>query len=235
MNVGGPNISGGESHGLHGRLSHTPATEVNTRCFWDENGKYVQEISGHLLISRIFGKNIEMIRTIRSVMGENTITLEDEVINNGFNRTPLMMLYHINLGWPLVDENSRIETVPHRVTPQNDVAAADYPEWPRLSAPEPAFSEQVFYHEIPGDENGMSSAALYNPDLGMRLTVSCRRKELPYLIQWKQMGQGEYVLGLEPANCFPEGQAAMLKKDMLQYLQPGGRIKTLVKISIEQE
>ena len=40
MNVGGPNASGGEEHGLHGRLSHTPAGQVNAKAAWDEDGVY---------------------------------------------------------------------------------------------------------------------------------------------------------------------------------------------------
>ena len=38
----------------------------------------------------------------------NNIEIIDTVTNHGFDLTPHMLLYHINLGWPLVDEGSRL-------------------------------------------------------------------------------------------------------------------------------
>ncbi|MBR2373920.1 MAG: DUF4432 family protein, partial [Lentisphaeria bacterium] len=50
----------------------------------------------------------------------------------------------------------------------------------------------------------------------------------------KQLGQGEYVCGLEPANCFPEGQAAMMKRGILKKLQPGETSSSYVKVSFQE-
>lgn len=234
MNVGGPNCSGGESHGLHGRLSHTPAGEVNSRCFWNDRGEYVLEAEGHIRVSRVFGKNLALVRRISTVSGSSTVTIEDTVENEGFRSTPLMQLYHMNFGWPLVDDGSVLEAVSHKVIPQNDIAAAGLGEWNRMTEPEPGFVEQVFYHDIPAGEDGMAAIRLRNQKLGLMLEVSYRTRELPWLVQWKQMGQGEYVLGLEPANCFPEGQAAMIKRGMLRTLAPGERVSTLFRISLSE-
>ena len=57
---------------------------------------------------------------------------------------------------------------------------------------------------------------MINPDNRLKLTVSYRTAELPYLAQWKMMGRGEYVMGLEPANCFPEGQENFEKRGLLK-------------------
>ena len=235
MNVGGPNVSGGESHGLHGRLSHTPAGQVNSHAGWTEDGKYSLELEGEVRVSRVFSKNIFMIRKIKTSYGDNSIIIEDIVENQGFRPTPFMLLYHMNLGWPLVDEGCYLEAVPHRAIPQNSIAAADFPEWSKVSAPEANYSEQLFYHEIPANENGLAEIILHNPKLKLAAKIEYEVAQLPYLVQWKMMGQGEYVLGLEPANCFPEGQEQMAKKGMLKILKPGEVSKSYLRFSIIEE
>jgi len=67
------------------------------------------------------------------------------------------------------------------------------------------------------------------------MKLEYRRAELPYLIQWRQFGCGEYVLGLEPGNCFPEGQSAMEHKGMLRRLEPGESVSTFVRVTLTQE
>ena len=231
-NVGGPNSAGGEEHGLHGRLSHIPAEEVNSRAFWRDDEHYVFELCGRVRHSRVFGENLLLTRRISCVRGENTITVEDEVENQGFAPAPFMLLYHMNFGWPLVCEKSELDAVEHRVTPQNVHAAEAVTVWNRVLAPREGFAEQVLYHEIPADADGMAAMTLRNPELGIALKLEYRTAELPYLIQWRQFGCGEYVLGLEPGNCFPEGQAMMDKKGMLRHLNPGEKTHTLLRVSL---
>ena len=48
------------------------------------------------------------------------------------------------------------------------------------------------------------------------------------------MGQGEYVVGLEPANCFPEGQEKIARMGLLRQLAPGETVETLVKLAVEE-
>lgn len=232
-NVGGPCECNGESHGLHGRLSHIPATEVNTCASWDENGHYTLTVTGKVVQSRVFGENLTLTRKISCTAGVNTVTIEDSVENTGYNETPFMLLYHMNFGWPLVNENSFLSAPDHTVTPQGEVAAAGLNEWEKMQLPTAGFAEQVFYHDLPADENGMSQISLINPDGKIKLTVACRKAELPNLVQWKQMGKGEYVLGLEPANCLPENQNNNREKGTLKTIAPGEIVNHKVTVSLE--
>lgn len=229
-NVGGPGTANGEAHGLHGRLSHTPADAVNGTAGWNEAGQYTLEIAGVMSQGRVFGENLKLTRRITTAFGENAITVRDTVENCGFARTPCMLLYHINLGWPLVDTDAVFESVPHKVIPRDDHAAKGLAEWMKILPPTPNFAEQVFYHEIPAGEDGIASMVLRNRKLSAR--VSYRVAELPWLVQWKMMGQGEYVTGLEPANCFPEGQARMAERGLLRHLAPGESFETFLQIAL---
>ena len=61
-----------------------------------------------------------------------------------------------------------------------------------------------------------------NPALGLALVISYDQASLPHLFQWKMMGQGAYVLGIEPANSSAiEGRAAARERDDLPHLAPG--------------
>lgn len=233
-NVGGPNNAGGEEHGLHGRLSHTPAEEVNSAAFWDGD-RYVFEVSGRVRHSRVFGENLLLSRRIRMVRGENAIAVEDTVENQGFGTSPLMLLYHMNFGWPLVSEESVLEAVEHKITPQNVHASEAVATWNRILPPREGFAEQVLYHEIPAAADGFSAVTLSNPELKLRMKLEYRSAELPYLVQWRQFGCGEYVLGLEPGNCVPEGQSAVDQKGLLRRLAPGEKVCTSLRITLSGE
>lgn len=232
LNVGGPNTCQNEPHGLHGRLSHLPASEVNTFADWTPDSNYTLRASGHLRHARVFGENLLLSRTITSTLSDASITVCDTVENQGFTPSPLMLLYHLNLGWPLIDSDAFLEMPEHTVTPQNDHAAAGLDTWQYLAAPTPDFREQVYYHDLPPEAQGLATVRLVNPLLRLAFSVTYRTAELPHLIQWKMMGQGEYVLGLEPANCYPEGQSAIEKKGLLKTIAPGERIETYLKLAV---
>lgn len=233
-NVGGPNDAPGGPHGLHGRVSHIPAEEVNTSAAWLDGQTYELSASGRVRHSKVFGEKLVLTRRIATRLGSSTIEVRDAIENLGFADAPLMLLYHMNFGWPLVDDGAVLEAAPHEVTPQTPHAAAALKDWMRAAAPTPGFNEQVYYHALPPGPDGLASIRLANPKLGFAVRVAFRSAELPHLIQWKMMGQGEYVMGLEPANCFPEGQERAASRGQLRHLKPGERIETLVRLSIEE-
>jgi galactose mutarotase-like enzyme len=120
------------------------------------------------------------------------------------------------------------------VTPQNEIAAKGLLQWDRMSEPVPGFAEQVFYHDLPADADGMAALTLVNPDLKLAMQVAYSKATLPFMVQWKQMGQGEYVLGLEPGNCVPEGQVNNAAKNLLKTLAPGERVNHKVVLSFTE-
>ena len=231
--MGGP-CEAGEVHGLHGRLSHLKAADVNTDSQWLDDDTFELTVSGKVSHSKVFGENLLLTRKISTRLGENVIIIEDSVENCGYRTAPFMLLYHMNFSWPLVDKNSFIEAPEHNVTPQNEIAAKGLPQWDRMSEPVPGFAEQVFYHDLPADADGMAALTLVNPDLKLAMQVAYSKATLPFMVQWKQMGQGEYVLGLEPGNCVPEGQVNNAAKNLLKTLAPGERVNHKVVLSFTE-
>lgn len=234
INVGGPVEVGGEDLGLHGRLSNIPAENINTVTEWCESGLYMLEVSGQVRQSKVFGENLLLQRSISTAMGDNSIVIEDTVTNESFHPSPFMILYHMNLGWPLVDDGCTIETIEHEIEPQNATAAAGLAEWNKVTPPESGFQEQVFYHHIEPSNYGWAEVSLINPKLKLAFKLEYRVAELPYFVQWKNLGKSDYVIGFEPANCFPEGQLQNAERGILQTLAPGESRTMNMKIIIEE-
>jgi galactose mutarotase-like enzyme len=224
-NVGTPS----EGDGLHGRLSNTPAEDVSVIKEW-RDGKYCLSVSGTVREVSFFGENLQLRRTVSTALGDNSITISDEVTNLGVRPSPLMILYHINAGFPLLSEAALLQGHVKETTPRNETAAAGIKEWSRCQPPTDDYVEQCFFHDMETDADGMARMTLRNPESGIAMEVAYRKAELPYFTQWKMMGRQEYVMGLEPANCHPDGQTAEKLNGTLRELQPEEAIEFKVII-----
>jgi hypothetical protein len=222
-NVGPPGEREGEELGLHGRASNIPASRVSYDVSWDDVG-CILEARGEIREARVFGPNLVLRRRISARVGEPRLWIEDEIENEGFEPEPLMVLYHIDLGWPLLDETSRL-VGPGRAgeppEPRDEVARGGLEAWDRFAAPTPGFKERVFYHRPAAGLDGLAEARVENPALGLAFSVRFHPEELPEFVQWTMTGEGTYVLGLEPATCRVEGSAAEEAAGRVIRLEPG--------------
>jgi hypothetical protein len=229
--LGAPCVDEGESLGLHGRLSHLPARDVQSRTEWvGEECKLI--IEGTLEEFHPFREHLTLRRTIEATLGESSIIIRDTVRNDGPFTTPLMMLYHVNVGWPVVDDGARIFLRSRKTVARDEVAASGLDNALRIEKPQAGYSEQVFYHDLVADADGHATVVLRNETLDLGVFVHYRQAELPRFAEWKMMGAGTYVVGLEPANCAVSGRAAERAQGTLQFLPPGEDRHFAIQIGI---
>jgi galactose mutarotase-like enzyme len=229
--LGAPCRDVDEDLGLHGRLSHLPAEGVGAAESW-EGDECTFSLSGRVREWSPFRENLLLERTYRVSLGESRITIDDRVKNEGTERTPLMMLYHINPGWPLVDEGSRLLLNARSTVPRDAEAAKGAADATRFSPPQPGYREQVFFHDLVADAEGYACVLVLNPRLQAGLYVRYRQRELPRYIEWKMMGEGTYVTGMEPANCSVMGRAAERAAGTLRFLDPGDEQRFSLEIGV---
>ena len=55
----------------------------------------------------------------------------------------------------------------------------------------------------------------------------------PVLVEWKMMGEGMYVVGVEPANCRVEGRVKERERGTLEMLDPLEKRNYRIGISFE--
>jgi len=223
----------GETLGLHGRLSHLPASHVRVEEAWqgDECSFWVE---GEMRQARVFGENLRLKRRITVALGGNRVSIHDWVENLGASESPLMILYHINLGFPFLDESSQLQVEPHPVEARDAAAEPGLGEWMRFQKPTAGYAEQVFYHDLPANKDGWASIQLVNQSRKLGLRVGFKKATLPNLVEWKMMGKGTYVLGIEPANCRAGGRSQERARGTLQSLQPGEQREFQVEIEVTQ-
>jgi len=230
-NVGSPCVDEGEALGQHGRLSMLPASAVRHGLRW-QGDECVIELSGEIREATPFRENLLLRRTIETRLGESAITLRDVVRNEGDGNTPLMMLYHVNAGWPMVGEGARLFFRGARTEPRDADARAGLADAGIFSSPVPGYREQVFYHTLSAAADGFATAMITDAHRDLGLFVRYRQAELPCFIEWKMMGHRYYAVGLEPANCRVEGRARERAAGTLQFLAPGEERHFLVQIGV---
>ncbi len=219
-NVGSPCEENGESFPIHGRISNTPAEEVCANTEWID-GVPVLTVSGSMREARLFGENLILGRHISCKYGENKILLRNTIENSGFKREALMLLFHFNLGYPLLDENSVLVTPTARLTPRDEEAIKGAAISSQSQPPTANYAEQVFYHDLNADSKGNTSVALINQKLEIGVALHYNKNQLFNFTQWKQMGEGDYVMGMEPCNCYVGGRLDPRNAEILEYLEPG--------------
>ncbi len=227
-NVGSPNEDEGRPYGQHGRIANTPAENVAWGAEW-QGEEYVLWARGDVREARVFGPRLVLRRTITTALGSSRIVIEDTVENEGFDEEVFMLLYHVNAGFPALDDDAEVR-IDSAVRPHDDEAKAHLDEWTRADAPRHGVPEQVFIHEPVPDADGFGLAELVNARLGLGFRVRFRSAELPYLWQWKMMGERDYVMGLEPCNCGPGGRAKARAAGQTGHLPPRGFVMHRVEL-----
>lgn len=211
--VGSPCVDEGEELPLHGSIANTPAEHV----YWEEDEKNIF-IHARIRDEVLFGRKLVLKRTMEISKEENQFIIHDEIENTGDRVEPLEILYHMNMGYPLLDEESVVKIPAESVKARDDHAAEDMANWMHMEKPQAGYQERCYYHQFGGKEG---KASIYQPKLDMGLEITFDAENLDTFVEWKMMGVRDYVLGLECGNCYPDGRDVMRKTGMLKFLQPG--------------
>jgi hypothetical protein len=209
--------------GMHGRIGTIPGRITEARVTPERI-----VVAGEVRQAAVFQENLVLRRRISSQVGSTAFTIEDTVTNEGEASSPHMVLYHVNLGWPLLDTGTVIEVPAAAVQPRDADAAAGFDERTRIGEPTVGFREQVYVHEA-GEER---VARVRNDQRGLTLTLRYS-DTLPAIFQWKMTATKHFVLGLEPANTAEiQGRAAARANGALPRLEPGESRSYAIEIEV---
>ena len=138
------------------------------------------------------------------------------ISNRGDEITPLEILYHINLGYPFLDEEAILSINSSEIKPRNKYAEEDIKNYQIIHEPKPNIQEKCYYHKF----NTFGEVKVYQPKLNKEIIINFDNNVLPFLTEWKMLRVRDYVLGLEPGNCFPDGRNVARKEGYLQFIKP---------------
>ncbi len=209
----------GHVMGLHGVYSNIIAENVNAYRDYAEDGEAVLHIDGEVRQAMMFRENVRVYRKLAMHTESNILELHDVIENLGFERQPLMMVYHCNFGYPMLDAGAECYFTAHEVKPLSPFAEEGLAKKNVVEEPEDGRDEQCYLHSGAADDKCFGM--LYNRDLGLAVAVHYDQKQCPFMVHWKMMGSGNYALGLEPTVCTTGGQEEAMKNGYLPYLEPG--------------
>lgn len=225
--VGTPCVDEGETLPLHGSIANQPAEY----CGWSrgENALVIKTLTRD---EWLFGRKLTLLRKLIVSTEENRFEIRDTIENTGDRIEPLEILYHMNIGYPLLSEHSILDIPSKEVIPRNEHAAADLENWMKIHPPVAGYEEKCYYHRFP-DQFG--KASVFQPTLGVELEISFDASLLDGFVEWKMLGVRDYVLGLECGNCYPDGRDIMRKTGMLKFIKPGQKIQYHIFVRIRNK
>lgn len=224
QSVGTPCEDNGEVLPLHGSIANTPCEQA---YYTEEDGAIV--VHTVTKDETIFGRKLRLNRKLMISTTENTFAIEDTIENTGDRTEPFEILYHMNMGYPLLDEDSVVTIPSADVIPRDEHAADDIANWMKMEKPTAGYQERCYYHKF---AKRLVVAEISQPKLDMGLKIMFDTTELDGFVEWKMMGVRDYVLGLECGNCYPDGRDVMRETGMLKYLAPEERKAYRVMVSL---
>lgn len=220
-------------HGLHGRVANIPARLTGYGERWDGD-RCILWAEGIIVQAALFGEVLHLHRRIEADVGGDDIRLTDRVVNAGFQPTPHMFFYHVNLGYPVVDEGSRY------IAPIRDVIWASHADryhaqqvgYRTLPGPRTGFTEQVWQHEMAADKAAEVPVAVVNDRLAVGLEMTTSKSQLPCAYQWQNFQAGHYVMGIEPSTHHILGDLVARERGEMIWLLAGDHRDYAVRFKV---
>jgi len=204
---------------LHGRVSGMSAILERRTIDFDAVEPEIV-CAGIVRQSVLFGEVLELRRIVRMPIFGSSIRIEDSVTNRGSTPARHGILYHLNLGYPLLDATSIIGGVDPSV-------AATFNDNPPRHHPS---AVETFQLTEPMDAQ-TAVLTLSNPRLGLELAITYDPAALPGLGLWRAEQSGIFALGIEPHTCL-ENAIAPYTLGNRDFLLPGEQKSYAIEVRL---
>ncbi|MFO0012320.1 MAG: DUF4432 family protein [Planctomycetota bacterium] len=153
---------------VHGRIANLPCSELTIEA---EPELGFIDVVGKVIESRFLVYTLELETRYRFFPGRSIVEIHDTVTNPLTTPGSMQLLYHINLGQPVLQAGSKIVAALGHLAPRDERAGEGMDHWHLCDAPEPGFREQVYYSTPLVDENDWAEAMLTNHDATLGYSV----------------------------------------------------------------
>lgn len=203
---------------MHGRGAFQPCVLRGYGERWEGDECWLWA-EGVMTQAQVLGEHLSLIRRIEVQVGSSQVHITDTVSNEGFNPTPHMLLYHINLGWPLLDEGARFVAPITGILAANMSPQTQQTGYRLQGGPRARFVQQVFDLAFCAEADGKVPVALINDRLALGFGYTFDSRVFPCLQQWQGFGDGVYGFGIEPATSHWGSRADAEQRSEIIWLE----------------
>ena len=230
----GPRQGAAYKYPLHGRIANRPAHHVEL-AIDDASGEMI--LTGLVDETRFLFQKLRLKATYRTRIGQNGLSITDEVTNLSGNPAELQMLYHVNFGAPILDPGAKVVAPVKAVVPRDPRAAEGIGTWDSYPNEQAGYSEQVYFFHLLADGDDMTQVLLKNAHGTGGVSLRFNKKQLPYFTLWKNtpLAADGYVTGLEPGTNFPNPRTFEGDQGRVVKLQPGATVKFEVHLDVHTD
>lgn len=198
---------------LHGHGAHQPARLISYGFEEDAEQPYLW-CEGEIVQTMQFHGTLTMRRRIEVLLGGTEISMHDRVVNRGPTTMSHMMLYHFNVGHPLISDGSRIDMWNAKQIWGEGNPLDTYPE-PQMDQKN---GLSVFAMDR---ETQTSICTVSNTVSGLELALCFEPETLPFFQLLRMTGQGTYGVGLEPCTAGSRSRSGARAANQMGFLKPG--------------
>jgi hypothetical protein len=215
---------------LHGHIANTPADAISVE-FDEASGRI--ELVAETIEARLFFKRLRMRTRVRIHADRDDVELLDDVTNELSTPTTMQLLYHINIGPPVLGKGSTLSVAIDELAPRDAHAAEEIEQWNQFDEPTSGYQERVYFARPVCDNSGFAHAVLADAQRERGLAVRFKTSTLPWFVLWKNSGDisDGYVAGLEPATNFPNTRGFEQQHDRIVSLDGGKTASFRVTLS----
>lgn len=216
-------------YGTHDRIALTPASTFAHGQAWDGDrcqlwaqGTVRQEIA--------YGEHLVLERRYETEIGSSAVRIHDRVTNEGWFETPHQLLYHFNLGFPLLGAGAEVlaaggEPLDLSFSTKEDGASSSS-RWRTVTDPVSGFTHEGYIVPMRASDDGWAAVALVNrrlrPELGgLGVYLRYDARALPTYVAWRMMREGLYAIGFEPSTTPFGATRDLIARGFPLIMQPG--------------
>ena len=207
-----------ETFGLHGRVSNRPRASRATASAGTATRARSGPRARHSRRASSASSSCSAAAS-RPWSASRACTIHDVVENVGHDLTPHMLLYHVNAGFPVVDEGLGVAR--HGRPASLPAATIRWRATARWPLRRPDSSSRCSSTTSSPTTDGASSAAIVNRRLGVGVYEVFRQEQLPHHFVWRMLGEGTYVVGIEPCTNRTAGRLDARERGELIELGAG--------------
>ncbi len=198
----------------HGSLALSPVRLLALDADWQAPEPHLF-VTGEIHHPMPCGAVCRIIRRMSAPIGGTRLVVHDRIENISATPAEVMLLYHVNFGFPVAAPGCAVRIGGTRVTGIDSLDPGDRPGAPEC-------------HRMPPDVPVVVERPASGDWPGMRLELTSDTGSLPFLQTWRDGRRKRNILAIEPCNCDlrPDGTSGPGTR-----LAPGERMDSSLTLS----